>query len=51
MISSHFFILTPQVYIECCVKNPAYQPGKVIDSELFKVKLEALLKESPIFKN
>ena len=46
-----FFISSFQVYIEYCVKNPVHQPGKIIDSELFKGKLEALLKESPIFKS
>jgi len=44
-------LINSQVYIEYCVKNPTHQPGKMIDSELFKVKLEALLKESPIFKS
>jgi len=43
--------INSQVYIEYCVKNPVHQPGKIIDSELFKGKLEALLKESPIFKS
>jgi len=40
-----------QVYVEHCVKNPACQPGEVIQSELFKARLEEVLKQSPIFKS
>ena len=50
----HQFNLFPlhlQVYVEFCVKNPAHQSGKLIQSELFKAKLETLLKESVIFKS
>ena len=46
-----YFQCVFQVYVEYCVKNPAYNPGEVIQSELFKTKLEELLKQSPIFKS
>ena len=33
------------------MKNPACQASEMIQSELFKTKLEELLKQSPIFKS
>lgn len=40
-----------QIYIEYCVKNPAYKSGETIQCELFKTKLDELVKQSPIFKS
>lgn len=40
-----------QIYLEYCVKNPTYRSGEVIQSELFKAKLDELLKQTPIFKS
>lgn len=38
-----------QVYIEYVVKNPLCQPNEPIQSELFKAKIDELIKKSPIF--
>ncbi|XP_046980524.1 trafficking protein particle complex subunit 1 [Schistocerca americana] len=38
-----------QVYVEYVVKNPVCDLKKPIKSELFKTKLDALIKQSPIF--
>nr|CAH0103704.1 unnamed protein product [Daphnia galeata]SVE76742.1 EOG090X0HJH [Daphnia longispina] len=43
--------INSQIYIEYCVKNPAYHAGETIQCELFKTKLDELVKQSPIFKN
>nr|SVE93975.1 EOG090X0HJH [Scapholeberis mucronata] len=43
--------INSQIYIEYCVKNPAYNYGEPIQSELFKTKLDELVKQSPIFKS
>nr|CAD7608147.1 unnamed protein product [Timema genevievae] len=38
-----------QIYVEYAVKNPVWQNNKPIKSELFKSKLDAFVKQSPIF--
>lgn len=39
-----------QIYVEYVVKNPVCSLNEPIKSELFKVKLDALVKESLIYK-
>ncbi|XP_014203879.1 trafficking protein particle complex subunit 1 [Copidosoma floridanum] len=41
--------LYSQVYIEYVVKNPLCQPNEPIQSELFKIKVDELMKKSPSF--
>ncbi|KAK0080908.1 hypothetical protein PV325_013129 [Microctonus aethiopoides] len=41
--------LYSQVYVEYVVKNPFSQLNEPIQSELFKLKLDELIKKSPIF--
>ncbi|KAL7288620.1 trafficking protein particle complex subunit 1 [Trichogramma pretiosum] len=41
--------LYSQVYIEYVMKNPLCEPNEPIQSELFKVKVDELIKKSPIF--
>lgn len=38
-----------QVYLEYVVKNPLCQLNEPIQSELFKLKVDELLKKSPLF--
>ncbi|XP_067005404.1 trafficking protein particle complex subunit 1 [Anabrus simplex] len=38
-----------QIYVEYVVKNPACSLKEPIKSELFKSKLDALIKQSPVF--
>lgn len=39
-----------QIYVEYAVKNPMYILGQPIESELFGVKLDELVRGSPLFK-
>ncbi|TRY64385.1 hypothetical protein TCAL_04024 [Tigriopus californicus] len=39
-----------QIYVEYAVKNPMYVLGQPIESELFGVKLDDLVRASPLFK-
>lgn len=41
--------LYPQVYLEYVVKNPICQLNEPIQSEIFKLKVDELMKKSPIF--
>ncbi|XP_033214932.1 trafficking protein particle complex subunit 1 [Belonocnema kinseyi] len=41
--------LYSQVYVEYVVKNPLCQLNESIQSELFKTKVDELIKKSPIF--
>ncbi|XP_012284074.1 trafficking protein particle complex subunit 1 [Orussus abietinus] len=43
--------LYSQVYLEYVVKNPLCQLNEPIQSELFKLKVDELMKNSPIFLN
>ncbi|KAK9879042.1 hypothetical protein WA026_003848 [Henosepilachna vigintioctopunctata] len=38
-----------QVYVEYVVKNPLLNLSEPIESEIFKAKLDALVKQSPVF--
>lgn len=40
-----------QIYVEYAVKNPMYQMGQPIKSELFTSKLDELVKGSALFKS
>jgi trafficking protein particle complex subunit 1 len=41
--------LYSKVWIEYAVRNPLWQPGTPITSELFKVKLDEFVRQSPLF--
>ena len=40
-----------QIYVEYCIKNPFCKPGEPITSELFKTKLDELVRQSNVYTN
>lgn len=43
--------LYAKVYVEYAVRNPLWEPGTPITSDLFKVKLDEFIRQSPLFGN
>ena len=40
-----------KLYVEYVVKNPLYQPGEWVDSELFSSELDAFVQKLPCYKS
>lgn len=48
-ICVNIYIILPQVWVDYVVRNPLWQPGTTVTSELFKTKLDEYIKQSPLY--